>query len=95
MVQWDWFGYFHYSHCTRFPRWTVMSAAASAPSCANAPVGPKGQDIRHSDIRKVPRPDSLRPGARRLDYQGWRNHYFDELGVFSVTHAHRSVCQSP
>jgi RNA-directed DNA polymerase len=33
--------------------------------------------------------------ARGLDHQRWRNHYFTELGLFSLTQAHASVCQSP
>ncbi len=33
--------------------------------------------------------------ARGLGHQRWRNHYFDELGLFSLTQAHRSACQSP
>jgi RNA-directed DNA polymerase len=28
------------------------------------------------------------------DHQRWRNRYFDELGLFSLTQAHRSACQS-
>lgn len=29
------------------------------------------------------------------DHQKWRNHYFDELGLFSLTQAHASACRSP
>jgi len=33
--------------------------------------------------------------GRGADHQRWRNHYFDELGLFSLTQAHASACQSP
>ena len=33
--------------------------------------------------------------ARGADHQRWRNHYFDELGLFSLTQAHALACQSP
>ena len=33
--------------------------------------------------------------ARGTDHHRWRNHYFDELGLFSLTQAHGSACQSP
>jgi RNA-directed DNA polymerase len=33
--------------------------------------------------------------ARGTDHQQWRNHYFTELGLFSLTQAHVSACQSP
>ena len=32
--------------------------------------------------------------ARRTDHQRWRNHYFDELGLFSLKQAHVSASQS-
>jgi RNA-directed DNA polymerase len=32
--------------------------------------------------------------ARGTDHQQWRNHYFTELGLFSLTQAHDLVCQS-
>jgi len=37
----------------------------------------------------------LRGRARLLDHQRWSNHYFTELGLFSLVQAHRSACQSP
>ena len=33
--------------------------------------------------------------GRGADHQRWRNHYFDELGLFSLTQAHALACQSP
>ena len=33
--------------------------------------------------------------ARGSDHQRWPNHYFTELGVFSLKHAQASACQSP
>ena len=33
--------------------------------------------------------------ARGADPPRWRNHYFDELGLFSLTQAHALACQSP
>ena len=33
--------------------------------------------------------------ARGRDHQQWRNHYFTELGLFSLQQAHRSFSQSP
>lgn len=33
--------------------------------------------------------------ARGHDHQRWRNRYFDELGLFSLTRAHASACRSP
>ena len=33
--------------------------------------------------------------ARGLDHQRWRNRYFTELGLFSLTQAHASCVQSP
>jgi len=33
--------------------------------------------------------------ARGADHQRWRNHYFTELGLFSLTQAHASFVQSP
>lgn len=33
--------------------------------------------------------------SRGADHQTWRNHYFTELGLFSVTQAHASACRSP
>ena len=33
--------------------------------------------------------------ARGTDHQRWRNHYFTELGLFSLTQAHASFVQSP
>jgi len=33
--------------------------------------------------------------ARGSDHQRWPNHYFTELGVFSLKHAKASACQSP
>ena len=32
--------------------------------------------------------------ARGTDQHAWRNHYFDALGLFSLTHAHATACQS-
>ena len=32
--------------------------------------------------------------GRGTDHQTWRNHYFTELGLFSLTHAHASACRS-
>ena len=47
-------------------------------------------------IRAILRKRAGRRGrARRLDQQRWSNHYFTELGLFSLVQAHRSVCQSP
>ena len=37
----------------------------------------------------------LRGRACGADHQRWRNHYFDELGLFSLTQAHALACQSP
>jgi RNA-directed DNA polymerase len=33
--------------------------------------------------------------GRGLDHQDWRNHYFTELGLFSLTQAHALACRSP
>jgi RNA-directed DNA polymerase len=33
--------------------------------------------------------------GRGVDHQRWRNHYFTELGLFSLTQAHASACRSP
>jgi len=47
-------------------------------------------------LRSILRKRAGRRGrARGTDHQRWRNHYFDELGLFSLTQAHASVCQSP
>ena len=47
-------------------------------------------------LRAILRKRAGRRGrARGADHQRWRNHYFDELGLFSLTQAHRSACQSP
>ena len=46
-------------------------------------------------IRAILRKRAGRRGrARRLDQQRWSNHYFTELGLFSLVQAHRSICQS-
>lgn len=47
-------------------------------------------------LRSILRKRAGRRGrARGWDHQEWRNHYFTELGLFSLTQAHRSTCQSP
>ena len=47
-------------------------------------------------LRAILRKRAGRRGrARGLDHQRWRNHYFDELGLFSLTRAHRLACRSP
>jgi RNA-directed DNA polymerase len=47
-------------------------------------------------LRSILRKRAGRRGrARGLDHQRWRTHYFTELGLFSLTQAHRSTCQSP
>lgn len=47
-------------------------------------------------LRSILRKRAGRRGrARGLDHLRWRNHYFTELGLFSLTQAHRSTCQSP
>jgi RNA-directed DNA polymerase len=47
-------------------------------------------------LRAILRQRAGRRGrARGTDHQRWRNRYFDELGLFSLTQAHRSACQSP
>lgn len=47
-------------------------------------------------LRAILRKRAGRRGrAGGLDHQRWRNHYFDELGLFSLRQAHRSLCQSP
>ena len=47
-------------------------------------------------LRAILRKRAGRRGrARGTDHQRWRNHYFDELGLFSLAQAHRSACQSP
>ena len=33
--------------------------------------------------------------GRGMDHQTWRNHYFTELGLFSLTQAHDLACRSP
>lgn len=33
--------------------------------------------------------------GRGLDHHKWRNHYFTERGLFSLTQAHASACRSP
>ena len=33
--------------------------------------------------------------GRGTDHQRWRNHYFNELGLFSLTQSHASSCRSP
>ena len=47
-------------------------------------------------LRAIMRKRTGRRGrARLLDQQRWSNHYFTELGLFSLVQAHRSSCQSP
>lgn len=46
-------------------------------------------------LRAILRKRTGRHGrARRLDQQRWSNHYFAELGLFSLMQAHRSTSQS-
>lgn len=46
-------------------------------------------------LRAILRKRAGRRGrARGSDHQRWRNHYFDELGLFSLTRAHRLACRS-
>jgi RNA-directed DNA polymerase len=47
-------------------------------------------------LRSILRKRAGRKGrGRGKDHQRWRNHYFDELGLFSLTRAHKSVRLSP
>ena len=47
-------------------------------------------------LRAILRKRAGRRGrACGTDHQRWRNHYFTELGLFSLTQAHRSAVQSP
>lgn len=47
-------------------------------------------------LRSILRKRAGRRGrGRGADHQRWRNHYFTELGLFSLTHAHASACRSP
>ena len=47
-------------------------------------------------LRAILRKRTGRRGRARLrDQQRWSNHYFTELGLFSLVQAHRSSCQSP
>jgi len=47
-------------------------------------------------LRSILRKRAGRRGrGRGADHQRWRNHYFSELGLFSLTQAHALACQSP
>jgi RNA-directed DNA polymerase len=47
-------------------------------------------------LRSILRQRAGRRGrARGRDHQLWRNHYFHELGLFSLQQAHHLLCQSP
>jgi len=47
-------------------------------------------------LRAILRKRAGRRGrARRTEHLRWPNHYFTELGLFSLLQAHRSTCQSP
>jgi len=47
-------------------------------------------------LRAILRKRAGRRGrARRTEHLRWSNHYFTELGLFSLLQAHRSTCQSP
>ena len=56
---------------------------------------PKVDEYIRERLRAILRKRAGRRGrARDTDRQRWRNHYFNELGLFSLTQAHRSCGQS-
>lgn len=59
-------------------------------------VFPQVDGYIRNRLRAILRRRAGRRGrARGADHQRWRNHYFTELGLFSLTLAHASCCQSP
>jgi RNA-directed DNA polymerase len=56
---------------------------------------PKVDGYVRGRLRSILRKRAGRRGrACGTDHQRWRNHYFTELGLFSLTQAHASACQS-
>ena len=59
-------------------------------------VFPKVDGYIRGRLRAILRKRAGKRGrARGLDHQRWRNRYFTELGLFSLTQAHASFVQSP
>ena len=47
-------------------------------------------------LRSILRKRARKRGrGRGTDHHEWRNHYFTELGLFSLVQAHDSACRSP
>ena len=57
---------------------------------------PKVDSYIRGRLRSILRKRAGRRGrSRGNDHQRWRNHYFDELGLFNLTQAYALACQSP
>jgi RNA-directed DNA polymerase len=57
---------------------------------------PKVDSYIRGRLRSILRKRAGKRGrGRGMDHHTWRNHYFTELGLFSLTQAHDLACQSP
>jgi RNA-directed DNA polymerase len=57
---------------------------------------PKVDSYIRGRLRSILRKRAGKRGrGRGMDHHTWRNHYFTELGLFSLTQAHDLACRSP